>query len=313
MNKQSTERAWFESYEVNPPVMRRISTFPYQKASADAFISEDRVYYGADTYTVDYAKEIITATGHAYFKKGERTVRADRIVIYYAKAVKKALFYDNVVVEDFQRKSEVRGDYGEARYNEEFYLVEGNAVYTDHNQTVRARKIELYQNNEAVFSGNVRYSSDDYEIESSSLRITEEMARFTSDVQLLYLDNGDTVDCSTLDYFFSTGDVVCRGNVLYQQAKGADGTNPLVAISDGIYYFKERDSFTLLGDVLITTGDVSLNTNVGRYGRSGNTIDATGDVVARERGRYVYCDSLTYDMEKKKLIYYDSVQGVIPR
>jgi len=34
---------------------------------ADAYLAEDKIYYGADSYSINYEKEIITARGHAFF------------------------------------------------------------------------------------------------------------------------------------------------------------------------------------------------------------------------------------------------------
>jgi hypothetical protein len=90
---------------------------------ADAYLSEDKVYYGADSYTVDYDKEIVHAKGRAFFRKGDRSVFSDRIVIYYGKQEKRALFYDNVVVKDMKSGYTVTGERAEARFSD-YYRIE---------------------------------------------------------------------------------------------------------------------------------------------------------------------------------------------
>jgi len=290
-----------------------LTPFLPRQCRADAFISEDRVYYGADSYTIDYEKEIIHARGHAYFEKGNRKVQAGRIEIYYAQNVKKALFFQNVLVQDSSQESEVRGEYGEALYNVNVYRIKGNAVFTDPQRRVSARMIEQRKDDETIFSENVVFTDSEYEIRSSQLLITGKVAQFTSGALLKDLSSGDTVHCNMIEYFFSSGNVTCQGDVLYQQKETNEVTEPLVMISKGVRYFHEEDFFLLLGDVYVLKGAISLNTDIARYERSGGMLEAHGDVVVREHGRYVFCKSLSYDIEKKKLIYSNSVQGIIPR
>ena len=82
---------------------------------ADAYLSEDRVYYGADSYTVDYDKKVIHALGHAFFRKQQKTIHADKILIHYAKDEKKAFFFNNVVIKNRADESQIHGNYGEAK------------------------------------------------------------------------------------------------------------------------------------------------------------------------------------------------------
>jgi lipopolysaccharide assembly outer membrane protein LptD (OstA) len=286
--------------------------FPRQ-SRADAFISEDRVYYGADSYTIDYEREIIRAKGHAYFEKGSRKVQAERIEIYYAENMKKALFFRNVIVQDSSQESEVRGEYGEAFYNMNVYRIEGNAVFTDPRRRVSAQMIEQRKDNETIFSESVVFTDSEYEIRAPRLLITRKIAQFASGASLLDLASGDTVHCNTIEYQFSSGNVTCQGDVLYQQKETKEVTEPLVMISKGVRYFHEGDFFLLLGDVFVMKGAISLNTDVARYERSGGMLEARGDVVVREHDRYVFCENLSYDIDKKKLIYSNSVRGIIPR
>ncbi|KPJ81985.1 MAG: hypothetical protein AMS17_19210 [Spirochaetes bacterium DG_61] len=309
----------FQIIEVKPPVKIWLLItglfwllFTPAFTRADAFISEDRVYYGADSYTIDYEKEIIHAKGNAYFTKDDKKVKADRIEIYYAGKKKKALFFRNVVVQDQKRKSEVRGDFGEALYRENLYRIEGNAVYTDPERTVQARLIEKRGEEETVFSGNVFYRDTEYEIGASQLKITARSASFISDVEVLQLASGDRVHCSILDYSMPSRDITFQGEVVYLQKDGGESNSPLIMKSKGIRYFHDQDMFLLLGDVLIMTSDVSMNTDVARYRRRVKKLEATGDVVVRKKNRYVYCNNLEYDFETGKLIYSHSVRGIVP-
>ena len=45
---------------------------------ADAYLAEDRIYYGADSYNINYKDEVINAKGNAYFRRANLSIRASR-------------------------------------------------------------------------------------------------------------------------------------------------------------------------------------------------------------------------------------------
>ena len=49
----------------------------FTAANGDAYLSENDIYYGADSYQINYEKEIITAEGHAFFKKDSKLLTAN--------------------------------------------------------------------------------------------------------------------------------------------------------------------------------------------------------------------------------------------
>ncbi len=119
---------------------------------ADAYLAEDRIYYSADSYKIDYESEIIYANGHASFRKEDKIVNADRIVIYYAKGQKRAQLFNNVVVLNEIDNNRISGEYGEVLYNEDIYTVKGNTVYTDEEIEITSDTVSTYKGEESMFS-----------------------------------------------------------------------------------------------------------------------------------------------------------------
>jgi lipopolysaccharide assembly outer membrane protein LptD (OstA) len=280
---------------------------------ADAYISEDKVYYGADSYTIDYEREIIYAKGHAYFKKEDRRVQADRIKIYYSRDKKKAEFFNNVRVQDITQLSEIRGDYGEALFKKDTYIVEGNATYTDEKRTVSAQRVQRLKDQRILFSEDVVYSDGIYEIKASKLDISGDTAEFTSDVDVLHLESGDIIYCNSLTYLMDLENVTFQGEVLYLQKEDQEGKDALVMRANGIRYFKDQDVFLLLGDVLILTESFTMNTSIARYMRNERKLESTGDIIVSDRTNYIYCNRLSYDEQTKRIIYFNTVQGIVSR
>ncbi len=275
----------------------------------DAYIAEDRIYYGADSYMVDYEKEIIYAKGHAYFKKQNRFVNADRIEIYYSKEEKKALFFDNVLLRDISDNSEVQGGYAEAFFEEDRYVVVGEAVYRDELRLIKASRIERVKEEVTTFYENVEYIDDSYKIKSETLQINRGNARFQSNVETMDRKTGDTVYCDSITYFSDTENVVFQDDVIYHQ-NGKDGEDSLIIKSDAIRYFSESDTFILLGDVLILRADIMMRSSLVKYLRLKDMLEASGEIIVNEGDNYIYCNRATYDMQTKKLEYSSFVRGI---
>ena len=127
---------------------------------ADAYLAEDRIYYSADSYKIDYENEIIYANGHAFFRKEDKVVNADRIVIYYAQGQKWAKLFNNVVVLNEIDNNRISGEYGEVLYNEDIYTIRGNTVYTDEEIEITSDAVSTYKGEESSFSGSVQYTEE---------------------------------------------------------------------------------------------------------------------------------------------------------
>ena len=278
---------------------------------ADAYLSEDRVYYGADSYTIDYDREIIYAKGNAFFNKENRIVNAEKIEIYYSKTEKRALFYNNVIIQNRAQKSRIHGNYAEAIYNEEIYTIQGDAVYIDEDRTIKAQRIETLRGVDTVFYDDVEYTDGIYEIGSSTLHITDDTARFKTDVEAQNMETGDIIYCDSFTYFLDSGNIIFQGNVLYFQKEKKGEKDPLIMKAELLRYFHENDIFLFLGDVLILSGDLTIRTSIARYLRDKGTLEATGDIVVQDRENFIYCNNVNYDIQTKKVVYFNFVRGVI--
>ncbi|UCB47222.1 MAG: hypothetical protein JSV25_07375 [Spirochaetota bacterium] len=290
-------------------VLALLVCLPYTCFS-EAFLSEDRVYYGADTYTVDYDKEIIHAVGNAYFRKQKRRIDADKIIIHYAENKKIAYFYDNVVLVNKEDGSVLTGAYGEARFREEFYYLEGDTEYSDDKRTITSRKVEARDDKGYTFFDDVHYSDSNYVITALLLTIEEVKASFKKDVHLQQIETRDSVYCDELTYFLEEGNVIFHDRVLYIEAEDEKTEDSLVIKSRIMRYFQDHDMFLLLGDVFILNDVYTLRSSVVRYYKKDQILDATGDVVVFDGEKYVYCNKLEYHVKKKKVIFYNTVKGV---
>jgi lipopolysaccharide export system protein LptA len=279
-------------------------------ASAQAYLAEDRVHDGADTYTVDYEKKIIQAVGHAFFRKQKRRIDADRIIIYYAEDKKIAYFYDNVVLTNEADGSVLTGNYAEARFREEFYYIEGDTVYRDDKRTITSQKAEAKEGEGYTFIDNVRYSDGTYVITASSLHIGDVQALFKENVHALQVKSGDNVYCDELTYFVEQGNMSFHNRVLYIEGNDEKGGDSLVVKSHEIRYFHDDDMFILIGDVYILTDKYTLRSSLVRYYKGTQVLKATGDIVVFDGEKYVYCNNLEYYIDEKRALFYNSARGI---
>lgn len=278
---------------------------------ADAYLSEDRIYYNADSYHIDYDNEIIYANGHASFRKEFRTVNADRIIIYYSGDQKRAQLFNNVIVVDSDNNATVTGDYGEALYKEELYTVEGNAVFFDEERTVKSEKIRTLAGEETYFTGGVFYSDDEYDIKAPSLNIIDDTATFKSNVEALHRESGDTIYCESITYNSETGNIIFLENVFYVQGEGEEGERAFLMRSNAVRYFQEGDTFVLLGDVFVLDGEFTVQSSIARYLRDIGVLRVSGDVVIQEDEKYIYCNNANYDRNTGKTVLFTSVRGLL--
>ncbi len=277
---------------------------------ADAFLAEDRIYYSADSYKIDYEDEIIYANGHASFRKEDKEVYADRIVIYYAKGQKWAQLFNNVVVLNEIDNNRISGDYGEVLYNEDIYTVKGNTVYTDEEIEITSDAVSTYKGEESMFSGDVRYIDSNYEITAPVLSIVNDIATFKKESEALHLESGDMIYCDTISINTNTGDAVFLERVLYVQEE-EEGEDALLIRSDTVRYFQESNTYIFLGNVFVLNKDFSVQSTVARYMSDAGILKASGDIVLQEDEKYTYCNNANYDENTEKTVLYNKVNGIL--
>jgi lipopolysaccharide assembly outer membrane protein LptD (OstA) len=287
---------------------------------ADAYLSEDKVHYGADSYTIDYDKETVHAKGHAFFRKGEKSVTSDRIVIYYDKQEKRALFYDNVVVKDLNSGYRITGERAEARFAQEYYRIEGNSVFESETRNVRSSVIEQRGEGEFLFSGGVRYFDDRYEVGAPLLRLRKGSAQFEKGsgeaVEALEKESGDRIYCDSLLFDERSGDLIFSGDVLFFQGEKERGASLkksaslLVIRAEEIRYLREGDIFYISGNVYLSDGSLSLGAPEAEYSRSDGVLTARGGAIMREGARTVSSASMRIELDTKRLIFFDEAKGV---
>jgi lipopolysaccharide export system protein LptA len=277
---------------------------------ADAYLAEDRIYYSADSYKIDYDNEIIYANGHASFRKQDKIVSAERIIIYYTKGQKRAELYKNVVLLNETDGSRISGDYGEALYNEDIYAVEGNTVYADGDIEITSDRISTYKGEETRFSGNVRYSDGDYEIKAPILSIAGDEATFKSKSEALHVESGDMVYCDSISFNTKTEDAVFQDNVLYEQSE-KEGEDSLLMKSDTARFFRESDTYIFLGNVFVLNNKFTAQSSVARYVRNERILNVSGNIVLQEGDKYTYCTSANMDENTEKTVLYNKVSAVL--
>jgi len=279
---------------------------------ADAYLAEDKIYYGADSYSINYDDEIITARGHAFFRRGDVTVYARKIVIHYADREKHAFLYREVRVENSAQNFTITGDYGEARYLEEYYFVEGNGKFRDSERSIEAVKIESEGWKQYTFSESVVYTGRDIRVTAQTLRVDERnIAHFDGNVHTVFLDSGDEIYCEKIRYFSDTGSSEFHGDVLYIQKENEDRKHTLVVRSDIMRYDSDSQMLILIKDVYMMNGEYTVYAPLARYDMEKGLFRTMGDTIVRKDRDTVYCKGLVSEVGSVELT--GSIQGVFGR
>ena len=280
---------------------------------ADAYLAEDRIYYGADTYNINYKDKIITARGNAYYKKGSASVTARRIVIHYAENEKKAFFFDNVRIRETDRGYELKGDYGEAFFRDDYYVVTGNVMFSDEKRRVYAGRAESMRLDDFRFSDGVTYTDDSVAIQSRTLDLREDdSALFQDDVLAHFTESGDELYCRVLTHFIETGNSEFREDVVYMQKEtDAGDERPLVIKAEMAQYFHDTDLFLLMDGVYVTDGKYSLRGPMVKYFREFQVLESIGSTVLHDGKRTIYCDRMQLDVDEREMAFFGSIRGVI--
>jgi lipopolysaccharide export system protein LptA len=277
---------------------------------ADAYLAEDKIYYGADTYFINYDDEIIKAKGHAYYRRGMNEVTASEIIIYYSDEIKKAYFYNDVLVKDKEERVEIRGNYGEAHFKKDYYFVDGNAVYTDELRRIYSGKIESSRGTYYLFTENVVFDDQDVRIHSNSLEIDElDNAYFTDDISAVFLNTGDELYCGLIKYSINTGDSEFRNDVVYIQ-KENDDEDTLIVKAENAKYYHTGNYFLLMDDVYILSNEYSLSSSMVKYYREAGIVESFGETVMHDGRRTVYCNNMKLNLDEKKVVFFGPVKGV---
>ncbi len=283
-----------------------------QNLSADAYLAEDHIYYGADSYNINYKEEVINARGNAYFRKGKTSVYASRIVIYYGENEKKALFFDKVRVHDAETDYELSGDYGEGYFKDDYYIITGNVRFIDGERHIVAERAEMKSLEDISMTEDVAYSDEDVTIRSQRLDLRKnERALFQDDVHAVFTEMGDEVFCRKLTYFFNTGNQEFRDDVMYiQRDRMNEEGNPLIIKAELVQYDSEDDFFLLMDSVYATDGRYSLRGAMVKYFRDREVLESFGNTVINDGLRTVYCDRLFLDLPNSDVSFIGSIQGV---
>ncbi len=286
---------------------------PLLSLYADAYLAEDNIYYGADTYTLDYDRKVIRAEGNAFFERGQVMVSARKIVIHYAKEVKKAYFYRNVVIRSEANKSEVRGDYGEAHFRDDYYRIEGNVLYRDEKRRIRSKKIESEGMKRFIFSDDVEYSDGDVTVRSKFLEVDEnDTALFREGVATTFIQTGDELYSESIRHFSRSGYTEFQGDVLFMQDRESGGDEgSLIARAEAVRHFRDGGYFLLLNDVYIMNSRYAFSGSVVRYYREKGMLESQGGTVVYDGRKTIYCDGMKVDLDSGEVSFFDSVRGVI--
>jgi lipopolysaccharide assembly outer membrane protein LptD (OstA) len=283
---------------------------------ADAYLSEDRVYYGADTYRINYKDEIINATGNAFFKREGLTIRSQEVVIYYGEDKKKATFHRGVKLQDRKNSYELYGDYGEAYFREEHFVILGDVVFIDDTRRVTAQRGESRKMETFSFTENVEFSDSQVTVISQSLNIQQDhRVIFRDDVRAEFVESGDVLYCRTLTYDVVTGDSEFRGDVIYIQGTGSSedsegDTGPVLVRSEVARFISTEDLLLLMESVYVTDGEYALRAPMIKYYRERNFLESVGDTVIFDGQKTLYCDRMELDLDERSLAFFGSIQGV---
>ena len=279
---------------------------------ADAYLAEDRIYYGADSYNINYKDEVINAKGNAYFRRANISIRASRIVIHYGKNEKRAYFYDNVRLHDTDTDYTLIGDYGEGYFNVDHYFITGNVVFTDEERKIAAQRAETEGLEEIIFTDNVFYSDEDMNIASQQLTLwKKEKALFQNEVHAMYIEKGDEIFCGRLAYHFETGDQEFKNEVLYIQRERTDEKrDPFIIRAELVQYDHEKELYLLMDRVFATDGIYSLRGALVKYFREREALESIGNTVINDGLRTVYTDRLYLDVQNSDVSFMGASRGV---
>lgn len=271
--------------------------------------SEEEIHYGADSYTVDYDREIIYASGHVYFKSGSRKVTSAKARIYYSDEKQVALFFKNVIFRDDVENVTISGDEGTAYYRKDIYIIRGNAQFEDDERKISANRIEYHSGFYTVFEGNLKFLDDQYEILADSLKIEEKQAVFSGDLIIKIRKNSDIIYCKKLIYNSEKGNVSFTGGTLYVPNREGD---PIIS-SDSIVYVENEGAYNFVDNVYIKGDKYIIRAPLIIYNESEETLYGVGGVFTVMGNKYIESDRLSYSLRNSSVVFSGNVRGVVKK
>ncbi len=287
-----------------------ITLFSCIEVYCDAYLADSNIYYGADSYEIDYENEVITATGHAYFRKGTKVLKANRIVIYYAKDESKAEAYGAVRLYDKSDGASVSSSYGEAFFKDSIYVLKGSVKYRKEDIRISSDNLKAYSemdgNNVYDFYKNCSFENNEYVITSETLRITTDRASFVGRVKVKSKVKTEVIYGKRLEYDLQSGDTIVTGDVVYE-----NGENEILLTAGYIHIFRNEEKIYSTNGVFIVSKDYNILADTMIYKENKAVFDSRGDVVISNDKTIVYCDRFIYYMKKKDSKFLFGVRGEI--
>ena len=285
-----------------------IIMLPVKYLFGDAYLAEENIHYGADSYKINYEKEIITARGNAYFKKGNKLILADKIVIFYSKDISKAECFGNVILKDKDNNSIIRGHYGFVKYSQKLYYLSGNVSYSREDVSISSDKLFYYsKENLYIFQDNVFYKNDNYSITSDKLEIDINKAEFYGEVVLVNNEKSEILSSRYMEYSLKDDNSLFKGNVIYQSSSPE---NLFLVYADAIEFMKDLNTYYLINNVFIISNSYRINADFMVYDKNKDYLKAIGNVIARNKKFQVRGDTYTIDNINKEIDVLREVRGV---
>ena len=295
-------------YKIVPIIVILFLIFSFNLLNGDAYLSNEDIHYGANSYKINYEKKIIIATGNAYFKKEDKLLLANKIIIFYSKRLSEAKFYGNVVLKDQNNNSTIKGRYGFVKYARKIYFLSGNVKYKDSNEEIFSDRVYYFsKRNLYLFEGNVDYKNVEYNITANKLKINEDKAMFYNRVKLINNEKSETLNSNYLDYNLKNNDSFFKGQVIYQSNR--ENNNFLVS-ADVIKYKKDTNDYYLINNVIIISKNYMIDADFMVYNSNKDYLRAVGNVIARGKNFIIRGDSYIINNVSKEINFLKNIYGV---
>jgi len=282
--------------------------FSTNQIDADAYLADVDIHYGADSYKVNYEKEIITATGNAYFKKQDKLLLARKIVIFYSKQVSRAECFGDVTLKDSGNNSVIKGNYGLVKYNQKLYYLSGNVRFNKRNTEILSDRVYYYSDQKRyLFDGEVRYNNKEYTITSNKLEIQNDLADFIGKVVLKSKDKTTALFSDYMEYNLKNNDSFFKGDVVYQSNQSNNG---FVVTADAVKYRKSLASYYLMNNVFVITNKYRVNADYMVYNSNRDYLEAVGDVVVKGNSFSIKADIYTINNISKEINFLRDINGL---
>ena len=282
--------------------------FSTNQIDADAYLADVDIHYGADSYKVNYEKEIITAIGNAYFKKQDKLLLARKIVIFYSEQVSRAECFGDVILKDSGNNSVIKGNYGLVKYNQKLYYLSGNVRFNKRNTEILSDRVYYYSDQKRyLFDGEVKYSNIEYTITSDKLEIKNDLANFIGKVVLRSNDKTTALFSNYMEYNLKNNDSFFKGDVVYQSNQS---NNSFIVTADAVKYRKSLTSYYLMNNVFVITNKYRVNADYMVYNSNRDYLEAVGDVIVKGNSFSIKADIYTINNINKEINFLRDINGL---